>query len=46
MEVRVADRIELVNVAARDSAPTEGDLVLVEGGVFAVVEVGVTGPPE
>lgn len=46
MEVRVADRKELVNVAARDSAPTEGDLVLVEGGVFAVVEVGVTGVPE
>lgn len=46
MEFRVADRIELVNVAARDSAPTEGDLVLVEGGVFAVVEVGVTGVPE
>ncbi|PNP50981.1 hypothetical protein THARTR1_08602 [Trichoderma harzianum] len=46
MEVRVADRIVLVNVAARDILPTDGDLVRVEGGVFAVVEVGVAGPLE
>lgn len=41
------DRPEKANVAARDSlmeGPAEGDLIRAEGGVFSLVDGGVTGP--
>lgn len=41
------DRPEKEKVAARESpieGPAEGDLIRVEGGVFSLVDVGVTGP--